>query len=339
MAQETEANSVGSIEKPLIELFPRLVIVGKDMAHTSLEWTEVFSSQRSGRWYGNTFVSARQETPAVGAAFGYEERLIVAQHGYDLLIVETALTAFWESESRCMAVITVSRDVLSLDIVEIAVLYANQLTFNVIVWNLKPMDARFIAIGSEMAEAYDARVETAAVEDEVSSLRTQICIVEETLISLDIENRSSLLRLCPITAFTTSATRFPTFNDDVVFVGKPQACLMKRLAEEKHGKVDRSAIGTTCIAAIGVAYSVERETRVTVVVEWTKSLMASHNESQSLSDLLYWKVAKILDIKSIHSFFVCYRSIILAEHTLRAIHLIDELCSFPLADEDTFGSC
>ena len=81
MAQETEADSVGSIEKPLIELFPRLVIVGKDMAHTSLEWTEVFSSQRSGRWYGNTFVSARQETPAVGAAFGYEERLIVAQHG------------------------------------------------------------------------------------------------------------------------------------------------------------------------------------------------------------------------------------------------------------------
>ena len=128
-----------------------------------------------------------------------------------------------------------------------------------------------------MAEAYDARVETAAVEDEVSSLRTQICIVEETLISLDIENRSSLLRLCPITAFTTSATRIPTFNDDVVFVGKPQACLMKRLGKEKHGKVDRSAIGTTCIAAIGVAYSVERETRVTVVVEWTKSLMASHN--------------------------------------------------------------
>ena len=48
MAQETEANSVGSIEKPLIELFPRLVIVGIDMAHTTLERAKVFSPQCSG---------------------------------------------------------------------------------------------------------------------------------------------------------------------------------------------------------------------------------------------------------------------------------------------------
>ena len=151
-------------------------------------------------------MSARQETPAVGAAFGYEERLIVAQHGYDLLIVETALAAFREAESRCMEVVTVSRDVLSLDIVEITILYADQLTFNVIVWNLKPMDARFVAIGGEAAEADDARVKTAAVEDEVLSLWAKITIVEETLISLDIENRSRPFCLRHIVASCITST-------------------------------------------------------------------------------------------------------------------------------------
>ena len=206
MAQETEADSVGSIEKPLIELFPRLVIVGIDMAHTTFEWAKVFSPQCSSRRNGNTFVSARQETPAVGAAFGNEERLIVAQHRNDLLIVETTLTAFRESESRCMAVVTVSRDVLSLDIVEIAVLYANQLAFNVIVGNLKPMYARFVAIGGETAEADDARVKTTAVEDEVLSLWAKITIVEETLISLGIEPRSRPFCLRHIVASCITST-------------------------------------------------------------------------------------------------------------------------------------
>ena len=191
MSKETEADSVGSIEKPLVELFPRLVIVGIDMAHTTFERAKVFSPQCSSRRNGNTFVTARQQAPAVGAAFGNEERLIVAQHRNDLLIVETALAAFREAESRCMAVVTVSRDVLSLDIVEITILYADQLTFNVIVWNLKPMDARFVAIGGEAAEADDARVKTAAVEDEVLSLWAKISIVEKTLVSLNIEHRSS----------------------------------------------------------------------------------------------------------------------------------------------------
>ena len=206
MAQETEADSVGSIEKPLIELFPRLVIVGIDMAHTTFEWTEVFSPQCSSRRNGNTFVTARQQAPAVGAAFGNEERLIVAQHRNDLLIVETTLTAFRESESRCMAVVTVSRDVLSLDIVEIAVLYANQLAFNVIVGNLKPMYARFVAIGGETAEADDARVKTTAVEDEVLSLWAKITIVEETLISLGIEPRSRPFCLRHIVASCITST-------------------------------------------------------------------------------------------------------------------------------------
>ena len=98
---------------------------------------------------------------------------------------------------------------------------------------------------------------------------------------------------------------------------------MKRLCKEKHGKVDRSAMGTTGKAAIGVAYSVERETRVTVIVEWTKSLVACHNESQSLCDLLYWKVAKILNINSVHCFF--YKSVILVVHILGTIRLVDEL--------------
>lgn len=190
MAQETEANGVGSIEKSLIELFPWLVIVGIDMAHASFERSEVFCLQSSGRWYGYAFVSARQETPAVGATFGYKERLIVAQHGYDLLIVETALAAFREAEAWNMAVSIASRTILSFDIVEIAVLYANQLAFKVIVGNLKPMDARLIAIGGETAEADDARVKMAAVEDEVLSLGAKISIVEETLVSLDIEHCS-----------------------------------------------------------------------------------------------------------------------------------------------------
>ena len=90
-----------------------------------------------------------------------------------------------------MAVSIVSRTILSFDIVEIAVLYANQLAFKVIVGNLKPMDARLIAIGGETAEADDARVKMAAVEDEVLSLGAKISIVEKTLVSLNIEHRSS----------------------------------------------------------------------------------------------------------------------------------------------------
>ena len=83
---------------------------------------------------------------------------------------------------------------------------------------------------------------------------------------------------------------------------QPMASREKILACIFHHKVDGAdAVVHTYVAAAIVLPRVERETGVMIVVERAEALVLRYLHSQSLCDLLYWKVAELLNFIFFHT--------------------------------------
>ena len=67
-------------------------------------------------------------------------------------------------------------------VVEVAVLYANEIAVGVEVWNLQPVDAPLVAPARQLAPADDARVEMSLIEEKGACCRIEVRAVEETQI-------------------------------------------------------------------------------------------------------------------------------------------------------------
>ena len=215
-------------------------------------------------------------------------------------------------------------------ITQVAVLYANQLAFDVEVGYLEPRDAMAVGEGGEAAPADDLFIELALAEEECTGRLVERWMLEEAAVTCGIEG----LRIGWLVGW------LPLGEDHVVLVGKPLAGFDERLTEHVHGQVDDSSMAVAHEALVGVAAGAELQAGVAVRVKWAKALVTANLEPQPLSHSLDWEGSEFLNVESIHkvsSFRRFQVSIILDEHFHLRIGLIDHLGLFPLGNEDAVG--
>ena len=94
-------------------------------------------------------MTRREHSPTVGTSLRDEERLVGLQERYDLQVVDGASSAIGKAEARFFGLgfmfLALGFFRLILPIIEVAVLYADELALLIVVRRLQPM--RAVAVG------------------------------------------------------------------------------------------------------------------------------------------------------------------------------------------------
>lgn len=137
------------------ELFAWQVVVGIHVERGVAQGFEllqhlyVFGLQERCRGNGDGLVARREHSPAVGTSLRDEERFVGLQERDDLQIVDGASGAIGKAKAWFFGLgfmfLAIGFFRLILPIVEVAVLYADELSLLIVVWRLQPM--RAVAVG------------------------------------------------------------------------------------------------------------------------------------------------------------------------------------------------
>ena len=149
--------------------------------------------EEGGGGDGDGFVTCREHGPAVGRAFGDEERLAHSQPVQYGQIVDAASGAAGEAEAK-----TPSNSPFR-GRTQVAVLHADEFALLVVVGDLEPVRALAVAEGVESAPTDDARVELPFVEEELAGFCVQKRVLEILLVTRSVEGRPFSCRYVGIT--------------------------------------------------------------------------------------------------------------------------------------------
>ncbi len=218
-----------------------------------------------------------EEGPAVGASFGDVERFAGAERVQDGQVVDAALGARGEAETR------------QTTHHEIPILHAHQLALLIIIRYLEPGDALLVAPRGEATPADHSGIEPTFLEEETAGFCVQERVKKETLVVTVVEG---LGRLC--------LARLVFRQDDVVLVREPLAGLEEGRAKHLLCQIDCPSMRPAGKATEGVAADGKGEAGVVVVVEGAEAFVAADAESESLRDPLNRKVAKLLQFILFH---------------------------------------
>ena len=184
MTDEGEAGLVGKEGELQVEFLTRNVLVGIDVQRSSKFHVPSFKyllqfalMKGGGTGDGNGFVACREETPAVGTAFGNVERLSWFQMLQNLQIVDVAFGAFGETETRSLWFQVQS------SMFQVTPLDSRQVAVGIVVGRLEPVVAVAILPGGDAAPADDAWVKPSLIEEEPAGGRREVRMLKVTQVA------------------------------------------------------------------------------------------------------------------------------------------------------------
>ena len=184
MTDESEAGLGGKEGELKVEFLAWDVLVGINMQRSSKFHVPSFKyllqlalMKGGGTGNGNGLVACRQETPAVGTAFGNVERLSGFQMLQNLQIVDVAFGAFGETKAGSLwfQVQSSRFQVTPLD--------SRQVAVGIVVGRLEPVVAVAILPGGDAAPADDAWVEPSLIKEEPAGGRREIRMLKVTQVA------------------------------------------------------------------------------------------------------------------------------------------------------------